>query len=44
MKFEQQEDREVIEEAAVQDERDERSQSALSGWSRRFGPVGVQLT
>ncbi len=44
VKFEQQEDREVVEEAAVQYEGDQRRQSALSGWSCRFGTVGVQLT
>lgn len=44
MEFEHQADREVVEEAAVQYEGYQRSQSALSSWSRGFGPVGIQLT
>lgn len=44
VEFEEQSDREVVEEAAVWDEGDERSQSALSSWRRGFGPVGIQLT
>lgn len=44
MKLEHQPDGEVIKEAAVQDEGDEGSQSALSGRGGGFGSVGVQLT
>lgn len=44
VEFEHQQDREVVEEAAVQYEGDQRSQSALSGWSRGFGPISIQLT
>lgn len=33
----------MVEEAAVQYEGDEGSQSALTGWSRGFGSVGVHL-
>lgn len=44
VEFEHREDREVVEEAAVQYERYQRSQSALSSWSCRFGAIGIQLT
>lgn len=44
MQLEQQPDREVVEVAAVQDERDERRQPALTGRGCGFGPVGVHLT
>lgn len=44
MKLEQQPHGEVIKEAAVQNERDEGRQSALSGGGGGFGAVTVQLT
>lgn len=44
VEFEHQQDREVVEKAAVQYEGYQRSQSALSSWSRGFGPIGIQLT
>lgn len=44
MQFEHQQDSEVVEEAAVQYQRNQRSQSALSSWSIRFGAVGIKLT
>ena len=44
MELEEQADGEVVEEAAVWDEGDERGQSALSSRGRGLGPVGVQLT
>lgn len=44
VELEHQQDREVVEKAAVQDEGYQRSQSALSSWSRGFGPIGIQLT
>lgn len=43
VKLEQQPDREVVEEAAVQYERYQRCQSALSSGCSRFGSVGVKL-
>lgn len=44
VQFEHGQDREVVEEAAVQYEGYQRSQSALSSWSCGFGAVGIQLT
>lgn len=44
VKLEHQADGEVIQEAAVQYEGDQRCQSALAGWSRGFCSVGIHLT
>lgn len=44
VELEHQQDREVVEKGAVQYEGYQRSQSALSRWRRRFGPVGIHLT
>lgn len=44
VKFKQQQDRKVVEKGAVQYERHERSQPAVSRRGRRLDPVGVHLT